>query len=178
MEGVVCNVNGLDAQVLEGLGGGVDVLVEELADNLVLAGNWPPEELVEEVGKRLHELSGDVDVASRLEDFTVNHFLELGQLVLLGAVKLVGLAGSGVVVQHLLEGLANVDDVDGTEALLHVVRGDDVGDVGQAVEEAVFEAEHGGWADNGGLGIDVANDLLAAGLGAVELGGRVGQSRV
>lgn len=50
--------------------------------------------------------------------------------------------------------------------------------VGQAVQEAVFVAEHRGWAHNGGLGENIAGYGLAAGLGTVELRGRVGEGRV
>ena len=168
-----CNVHWLNAEVLEGLGARVDDLVHELSNDLVSATDGPPEELVQEICKRAHDLVRNVDVPPGLEDFAVHHFLELSHLVLLWSVELVRLSGSAVVVEHLLESLADINGVDGPEALLHVVRGDDIGDVGKTVEETILKAKDWGGSDNGSLGEDVADYLLAACLGAVELRGRV-----
>jgi hypothetical protein len=54
--------------------------------------------------------------------------------------------------------------VDGPVALLHVVGSEDVANLGQLVEEVVLETEHGGGTDDGGFGVDVADDLLTPGL--------------
>jgi hypothetical protein len=54
--------------------------------------------------------------------------------------------------------------VDGPEALLHVVGSEDVANLGQLVEEVVLETEHGSGTDDGGLGVDVADDFLTPGL--------------
>jgi hypothetical protein len=117
-------------------------------------------------------------VTSGLEDFALDELLDLGHLVLLGAVKLVGLTSGAVVVKHLLESGTNVNGVDGVEAFLHVVGCEHVGCLCDAVEQTVLEAEHGGRADDCCLGEDVADSLLSAGLGTVELGGRVQGGRV
>lgn len=50
------------------------------------------------------------------------------------------------------------------ETLLHVVGGEKVGYASKFVEEVVFETEHGGWSDDGRLGVDVAYDFLAPSL--------------
>lgn len=54
--------------------------------------------------------------------------------------------------------------MDGPVALLHVVRCEEVGHASELVEEVVLETEHGRRADNGGFGIDVADNLLTPGL--------------
>lgn len=117
----VSEISRLDAQVLEGLCCGIDGLVEELAGDRVLAHGSVPQELVHQGCNRGHDLRRDVDVTSALQDFTLNELLDLCHLVLLGAVKLVCLTGSGVIVAHLLKSLADVNGVDGVEALLQVV---------------------------------------------------------
>ncbi|KAG9991790.1 hypothetical protein KCU98_g254, partial [Aureobasidium melanogenum] len=93
--------------------------------------------------------------------------------LLLGSVKLVGLTSGAVVVAHLLEGLTNVNGVDGVEALLHVVGCEHVGSLGDAVKQTVLEAKHGSRADDCRLGEDVADNLLTTSLGTVEFGGRI-----
>jgi hypothetical protein len=50
--------------------------------------------------------------------------------------------------------------VNGPEALLHVFGGKNIGDASELVKEVVFEAEHRGRANNGRLGIDVADNFL------------------
>lgn len=54
--------------------------------------------------------------------------------------------------------------MDRPVALLHVVGSEQVGDTSKLVKEVVLETEHRGRADNGGLGVDGADDLLAPGL--------------
>lgn len=50
--------------------------------------------------------------------------------------------------------------MNGPVALLHVVGSENIAHFGQLVEEVILEAEHGGRPDNGGLGVDFADDLL------------------
>lgn len=93
---VVCelgNVTRLNIQILECLGLGVDDLVQVLALNKILREGVPPEQSVHDLGDRLHDGLGDVDVGSLLEDFLVNHGSNLSHGVLLGAIKLKGRAG-------------------------------------------------------------------------------------
>lgn len=174
----VGNVTRHKVQVLEGLGVLVDELIVELALDLVGGADGPPESLVQHAEHGLDHRLGHVDVAAGLHDFLVDQRGDLLHAVLLGAVELEGLAGGAVVVADDLEGFADVNGVDGPEALGHVVGGEDVGGAGQAVQEAVLETEHGRRPDDGGLGEDVAGDLLAVVLGLVELGWRVGVDRV
>lgn len=54
--------------------------------------------------------------------------------------------------------------MDRPVALLHVVGSEQVGHASEFVKEVVLETEHGGRADNGGLGVDGANDFLTPGL--------------
>ena len=180
MEGQVGQVGSLlHAQVLEGLGCGVDLLVEELAFHLVSGHGVPPEILVEVVGEGLEDGFGEVDVTALLDDFAVDQLGDLGGRVVLGSVQLECLTGGSVVVQHALQSGSDVDGlyllvghlvllrlsyVDGPEALLHVVGSEDVANLGQLVEEVVLETEHGSGTDDGGLGVDVADDFLTPGL--------------
>lgn len=54
--------------------------------------------------------------------------------------------------------------MDWPVALLHVVGSEQVGHASELVKEIVLETEHRGRADNGGLGVDIADDLLTPGL--------------
>lgn len=183
VEGQVGQIGSLlHAQILEGLGCGVDFLVEELALDLVRGHGVPPDVLVEVVGERLEDGLGDVDVTALLDNFAVDELGNLGGRVVLGSVKLVCLTGGGIVVQHALQSGSDVNGldrlvgsfgafgalvmsyVDGPVALLHVVGSEDVANLGQLVEEVVLETEHGGGTDDGGFGVDVADDLLTPGL--------------
>ena len=123
-------VNGLDVQVLESLGVGVDGLVDEFALDLGFGRRWPPDVFVEVPGDGFQESGGDVHVAALLEDFLVDERGYLFHSVFARAVELEGFGGGGVVVEHLLQGYADVDGVDGPELLLHPVGGDDVGGAG------------------------------------------------
>lgn len=49
-------------------------------------------------------------------------------------------------------------------ALLHVVGSEDVGRTSELVKEVVLETEHGRGADDGGLRVDRASNLLTPGL--------------
>ena len=98
-----------NAEVLEGLRCGVDHLVDELTLNLIGGHGVPPEELVEVVSQGLQDGLGEVDVAALLDDFTVNQLGDLRSRVVLRTVQLVSLTGGGVVVQHSLKTLTNVD---------------------------------------------------------------------
>lgn len=174
----VGNVARLKTEVLESLCVLVNDLVVELALDLVGGAQRPPEGLVEHAHHGLDHRLRQVDVAAGLHDFLVDHLRDLLHAVLLGSVKLEGLAGGRVVVADHFESLTDIDNMDGPEALGHVVCGEDVGGTCKTVEEAVLEAEHGCGSDDGGLGEDVAGDLLAVVLGLVELRGRVGVDRV
>ena len=54
--------------------------------------------------------------------------------------------------------------MDGPVAFLHVVGGEEIGYAGEFVEEFVFEAEEGGWADDGRFGEYAADYFFATGL--------------
>lgn len=109
---VVCelgNVTRLNAQVLEGLGLGINHLVDELSLNLVSGESMPPEHLVHDAGNRLEDCLGDVDVSSLLVDFGIHHGCDLAHAVLLGAVELKRLTSGGVIVEDLLKGGTNIN---------------------------------------------------------------------
>lgn len=54
--------------------------------------------------------------------------------------------------------------MDGPEALLHVVGGEDVGETSELVKEVILAAEHRGRAHNGRLGVDFPDNFLAPSL--------------
>lgn len=113
VEGQVRQVGHLvHAQILEGLGLGVDLLIDEFALDLVRGHGVPPEVLVEVVGEGLEESLGHVDVGALLDDFAVHELGNLGGGVVLGTVELEGLANGAVVVQHLLEGGTDVNGLE------------------------------------------------------------------
>lgn len=182
--GPLADVARLHAQVLERLGGLVNDLVVELALDLVGGHDVPPDEAVEQPGGRLQERLGHVDVPAPLVDFAVDQLGDLGRRVVLGAEQLIGLGRRVVVVQHLLERLTDVDDLQYTSGyshftcfgpctymhrpvpLLHVVRCEEVRDAGELQQQPVFEAEHRGRPDNGGLGEDIPHHFLGITLEA------------
>jgi hypothetical protein len=55
------------------------------------------------------------------------------------------------------------------EVLLHVVGGDYVGGASESIQQTVFEAENGRGSYDGRLRVNATSDLLALGLGTVEL---------
>ena len=121
LESELCNVARLDAQVGKGLCPRVNNLIKMLPDDLIPARRWPPQQLVQNIAHRCHDLAGDVNVAAGLHDLLLNKLPDLRQGVPLGAEELVGLAGGRVIVQHLLECSANIDDVNRRTPLLEVV---------------------------------------------------------
>lgn len=180
MESQVLQLGRLNTQVLEGLGRGIDLLVDELALNLVRRPDVPPQQLVHVVRERLQQGLGHVDVAAALDDLAVHQLGDLGHRVVLGAVQLEGLTRGRVVVQHVLQSGSDINGlhrlawvessrakgpyVNRPEALLHVVGGEQAGHSGQFVQEVVLETEHGGRTDNGGLGVDRTSHFLAPSL--------------
>lgn len=111
VEGEVAELGGFNTEVFECLGSLVNLLVNELPLHLIGGDGVPPEELVQVVSHRLQDSLGDVDVAAVLDDFTVNQFSNFRSRVVLRPIKLESLAGSGVVVEHQLEGGANINDL-------------------------------------------------------------------
>lgn len=111
VEGEVGQVCRLDAEILERLCVGVDHLVDELALYLVGRHGRPPEELVQVKGKRLKHCLGQVDVAAVLDNFPVDNLGDLGSRVMLGSVKLEGLASSKVIVEHTLESTSDINSL-------------------------------------------------------------------
>lgn len=71
MESKVGDIAGLDAQVFECLGVGIDDLVDELTLDFVAGCGFPPDQLVKELGDWFHDQFWDVQVAAFFEDFFV-----------------------------------------------------------------------------------------------------------
>jgi hypothetical protein len=107
-------------------------------------------------------------VSPLLDNFTVNNLGNLGQAVILWTIKFVRLTSSAVVQGNLLESTADINAVHRPESLLHVVRYQHVGGLGQSVEQAVFESECGCRSYNCGLWEDLASNLLGLPFCAVE----------
>ncbi len=169
----VSKVNWLDAEILEGLGVWIDDLIDELALDLVTGKNRPPKSLVKESGGWLKDGLWHVNVSAVLVNFLVNQLSDLGHRIVLWSVKLVCLGCGAVILEHLLEGRSDIDGVHRPEALLHVVRGENVGDTSKLVEKTILETKHWCWSDDGSLWEDAANDLLSTGLGSEELRWRI-----
>lgn len=98
MESEFGQLSGLDVEVLERLGGRVDVLVDKLPLNFVGAHGGPPEVLVQEMSSRLQDSLGNIDVAATLDDFAVDERGDFSGRVFLRAVQLKGRSGGGIVV--------------------------------------------------------------------------------
>lgn len=113
VEGQVRQVGNLvHAEILEGLRRGVNLLVDELALDLIGRHGVPPEVLVEVVGEGFEDGLGDVYVGALLDDFTVHQLGDLRGGVVLRTVELEGLANGAVVVQHLLKGSTDVNGLE------------------------------------------------------------------
>jgi len=123
----------LNPQILERLRCRINLLVNELPLYLISGQDRPPERLVQKTSNRLQDRLGEIDMSAVLDDFTVYQLGDLGGGVVLGPVQLICLRGSGVILEHFLEGFTNVDCVDGPVSLLHVVCGKDVRNTGEFV---------------------------------------------
>lgn len=111
MESKVAKLSRLNTKIREGLRSGIDLLVHIFALHLVGRHDVPPKKLVNPVGSRLQQELGHVDVAAVFNDFAVNQLGNLGRGVILRAIELEGLAGSGVVVKHALKTGADIDSL-------------------------------------------------------------------
>lgn len=172
----VGKLGGLDAQVGKRLGGGVDLLVDQVTLDLVGVGGLPVQELLSP-RHQLEQLKRGVVVGvgvRQQQDVTVvvsdvvDHFPNFGIRVL-STVQFVGLAGGGVVVDHLLKRFGNVQGVYGSH-LLGVAVGQPHLRLGaQVVEQVVFSAEDGGGTDDGDVGaVGFSHRLFTDTLGGVK----------
>jgi hypothetical protein len=153
LERHVVQLTGGDAKVRERLRGGINLLVNELALDIIGAVRRPPE-LVQGSSQRLRDSLGKVDARLLLQDHTVDQVRNLLLGVLSRTVKLKGCAGGVVVVGNGLEGAANVDNVHGEELLLPVVGAQHVAAAGERVQKPVLESVHGSRTNDGCLGED------------------------
>lgn len=115
---------------------------------------------------------------SVLDDLAVDKGADVRHRILLRAVQFVSISSGTVIVQHLFKGLTNVNDVNRPELLLQVVGCDDIGGARETVEESVLESKHRGGPDDGSFWEDIAHDLFALCLGAIENRWGVGRGRV
>lgn len=111
MEGKVADLRRLNAQVLEGLGSWVDLLVNELPLNLIRTSDWPPDELVEVVGCRLQDKLRNVDMTTVLNDLAVHELGDFSSRVVLWPVQLESLRCGVVVIQHKFKSVGNIDNL-------------------------------------------------------------------
>lgn len=100
-----------DAEVFERPGSRVDDLVVHLALDFGAAADGPPDELVEDFQDSLSDRQRDVDVVPSLHDFLVHDLGKFGHRVVLGAVQLICLGGCGVVIDHLFESHADINNL-------------------------------------------------------------------
>lgn len=92
--GEVRDVAGLDTEIFECLGCGVNNLVQELTLNLVCRQCMPPKRPVQNAGNGLENGFRHVDMPPLFEDFLIDHGGNLTQAVLLGSVQLKRLTDS------------------------------------------------------------------------------------
>lgn len=105
----VLNVTRSNAQILEGLGVLVNLLVDELPVDIRSIDDGPPEDLVEELCNRLQNGSRHIDMPSLLEDLAVDHLSNLLRRVFVGAVELICLSSCGVIISDDLKSFANIN---------------------------------------------------------------------
>lgn len=91
------DLSGLNVQIFEGLGRGINLLINELTLNLISGKSGPPKVLVEVVSGRLQDDLWDVDMATVLNDFLVDELSDFGSRVLFWTVEFECLS-SGVVI--------------------------------------------------------------------------------
>lgn len=108
----VADVTRGNAKVLERLGRLIDDLVVELTFNLVGGHDGPPQQTVEQTSHRLEDGLRDVDMSPLLVYFTVNKFRDLRGGVFLGTVQFIGLSGGVVIVEHKLQRLTYINDLE------------------------------------------------------------------
>lgn len=143
----------------------------------------PPENLVENLGDRLEDGLGDVEVTSLLVNLLVDHVGDLLHGVLLRSVELKSLSGRAVVVEDLLEGGTDIDRlhrsifhhalpqtrpnftyVHRPELFLHVVGSEEVRDASQLQQQVVLETKNGSRSNQSCLGEDASGNLLTTSL--------------
>lgn len=66
------DISGLNAQVSESFGAGIDGLVDKFSLNLIGRCCRPPYELVEELGDRFHDYFWKIYVSAFLENFLID----------------------------------------------------------------------------------------------------------
>lgn len=173
LEHEIGQLHGGQVQIVEGLGGSVNLLAQELSLDLVGRVGGPPD-VLGQLGVGLVQSLGQLDVSHVLSQGLGNHLDDLLLGELLGAVQLKGLAHGGVVEADSLESGSHVDHVHGVGGLLVLVGGNQAGRSGHSVQEPlVLSSKHGGGSNNGRPGHNLLGDLLSETLGVVELGGRV-----
>lgn len=103
----------LNPQILECLRLRINLLIEKLFFHLVRRRGRPPDELIQHSRNGFEDAFGDVDVAAAFVDFAVDELRDFGHGVVFRAVELEGLGGGGVVLEHVFEGLTDVDGLGG-----------------------------------------------------------------
>ena len=98
MEGQVAEFGRLDTQVLERLRLRINDLIKAFSLHFVRGDHGPPDGLVDEVGERLVDPLGQVDMSPMTESLALNKFFDFGHGIILRPVEFEGLGCSVVVV--------------------------------------------------------------------------------
>lgn len=106
----------LDPEILEGLCLLINHLVNVFHLNLLCRQRGPPEHLVQDPRSGLENPARHIDVSPRVKDLPVYHIGDVGSGVLLGPIELVGLPRRGVVVEHQLKSVADVNRLEQSQS--------------------------------------------------------------
>ena len=86
MESQTAQFCGFNAQILEGLGAWVNLLVNEFPLDLICGSGRPPDQLIQPVSCRLQDALGQVDVPTVFDDFSIHKHCDLRSRVVLWSI--------------------------------------------------------------------------------------------
>ena len=106
------DITGLDAQIFESLGTGINSLINEFSLDLVSRCCRPPDEVVQKLGDRFHDRFWKVDVSAFLENFLICQSGDLREGIVFGSVKLICLWSRVIIFSHMCYSFSHVYDLD------------------------------------------------------------------
>lgn len=109
VEGQILQLSRLDAKISKCLRVLVNDLVKALHLKLIRAAHWPPDNFVEGIEYRCKKSLWHVDVATAVDNFSVDYCSDLSHAVISRTEQLESLSGGCVVVANLLERCTNID---------------------------------------------------------------------